>query len=278
MFTLFLLRLKHEIAWLTDKLENKNIPGVKLSINESPDIDDHDHSSFTVISQKKKKINKQNSTVKKCKKKSITLTKHSRTCTPAPQATEIKGVTSRRPKSPAVIQVPTEPKVKKTVTMRKTTIISSSLGAGIGICFKNRIRKTCTNVKRGASIDRIHKDLDLNAGYKDSDQLVFLCGTNDLANNTIGQTVIKYDNLLDKALALNRKAQIYVAGLPLHWDKPEINVSILNLNAYLEHNREGYILTNLINMSVKLFSTVSIVFFPVDFKSARYHSKFCIFN
>ena len=42
--------------------------------------------------------------------------------------------------------------------------------------------------------------------------------------------------------------------------------------------RQGYILTNLINMSVKLFSTVSIVFFPVDIKSARYHSRFCIFN
>ena len=42
--------------------------------------------------------------------------------------------------------------------------------------------------------------------------------------------------------------------------------------------RQGYILTNLINMSVKLFSTVSIVFFSVDFKSARYHSRFCIFN
>ena len=41
---------------------------------------------------------------------------------------------------------------------------------------------------------------------------------------------------------------------------------------------QGYILTNLINMSVKLFSTVSIVFFPVDFKSARYHPRFCIFN
>ena len=45
-----------------------------------------------------------------------------------------------------------------------------------------------------------------------------------------------------------------------------------------DHNRQGYILTNLINMSVKLFSTVSIVFFPVDFKSDRYHSRFCIFN
>ena len=103
------------------------------------------------------------------------------------------------------------------------------------IRFKNRIRKTCAYVKRGASIDIIHKDLDLNAGYNDSDKLAFLCGTNDLANNTLGQTVIKYDNLLDKALALNRKAQIYVARLPLRWDKPEINDSIINLNAYLEH-------------------------------------------
>ena len=66
---------------------------------------------------RKKKKNKQNGTVKKCKKKSITSTKHSRTCTPAPQATEVKGVTSRRPESPAVIQVSTEPKVKKTATM-----------------------------------------------------------------------------------------------------------------------------------------------------------------
>ena len=47
---------------------------------------------------------------------------------------------------------------------------------------------------------------------------------------------------------------------------------------FMTQYRQGYILTNLINMSVKLFSTVSIVFFPVDFKSARYHSRFCIFN
>ena len=48
------LRLKHKIAWLTVKLKNKNIPGGKISINESPDIEDHDHSSFTVIAHKKK--------------------------------------------------------------------------------------------------------------------------------------------------------------------------------------------------------------------------------
>ena len=244
------LRLKHEIAWLTDKLENKNIPGVKLSINESPDTEDHDHSSFTVISHKKRKNNKQNSTVRKYKKKSIKSTKHSRTCTSAPQGIEVKVVTSRSPESPAVIQVSTEPRVKRTATMGKTTIISSSLGAGIGIRFKNRIRKTCAYVKCGASSDRIHKDLDLNARYKDSDKLVFLCGTNDLANNTLGQTVIKYDNLLDKALALNREAQIYVAGLPLRWDKPEINASILNLNAYLEHKSKKLGRVNYINNNI----------------------------
>ena len=110
--------------------------------------------------------------------------------------------------------------------MGKTTIISSSLGAGIGIRFKNGSGK---HVHMSNVVPLLTEFLDLNAGYKDSDKLVFLCGTNDLANNTLGQTVIKYDNLLDKALALNRKAQIYVAGLPLRWDKPEINDSILNL-------------------------------------------------
>ena len=44
-----------------------------------------------------------------------------------------------------------------------------------------------------------------------------------LANNTLGKIIISYDNLLDQALSLNREAQIYVAGLPLRWDKPEIN-------------------------------------------------------
>ena len=67
---------------------------------------------------------------------------------------------------------------------------------------------------------------------------------------TLGQTVIKYDNLLDKALALNREAQIYVAGLPLRWDKPEINDSILNLNAYLEHKSNKLGRINYINNNI----------------------------
>ena len=40
-------------------------------------------------------------------------------------------------------------------TQGKTTLISSSLGAGIGRRFKNRTRKTCSYVKRGATINRI---------------------------------------------------------------------------------------------------------------------------
>ena len=54
----------------------------------------------------------------------------------------------------------------------------------------------------------------------------------------------------DKALALNRKAQIYVAGLPLRWDKPEIKDSILNLNAYLEHKSKKLGRINYINNNI----------------------------
>ena len=100
-------------------------------------------------------------------------------------------------------------------TQGKTTLISSSLGAGIGRKFKNRTRKTWSYVKRGATINRISNDLGINDGYKDSDKIVLICGTNDLANSTLRKTIISYDNLLDQALSLNREAQIYVAGLPL---------------------------------------------------------------
>ena len=43
-----------------------------------------------------------------------------------------------------------------------------------------------TYVKRGALINRIHKELKFNDGYKESDKIVFLCGTNDLENNWSG--------------------------------------------------------------------------------------------
>ena len=58
-------------------------------------------------------------------------------------------------------------------TPGKTTLISSSLGAGIGRRFKNETRKTCSYVKRGATINRISNDLGINDGYKDSDKIVF---------------------------------------------------------------------------------------------------------
>ena len=129
----------------------------------------------------------------------------------------------------------TETKIDGDLTPGKTTLISSSLGAGIGRRFKNETRKTCSYVRRGATINRISNDLGINDGYKDSDKIVLICGTNDLANSTLGQTIISYDNLLDQALSLSREAQIYIAGLPLRWDKPDINENILNFNAYLEH-------------------------------------------
>ena len=135
-------------------------------------------------------------------------------------------------------------------TQGKTTLISRSLGAGIGRRFKNRTRKTCSYVKCGATINRISNDLGINDGYKDSDEIVFFSGTNDLANSTLGKTIISYDNLLDQALSLNREAQIYVAGLPLRWDKPEINENILNLDAYLEHKSKKTDRINYINNNI----------------------------
>ena len=147
-------------------------------------------------------------------------------------------------------------------TQGKTTLISSSLGAGIGRRFKNRTRKTCSDVKRGATINRISNDLGINDGYKDSDKIVLICGTNAFANSTLGKTIISYDNLLDQALSLNREAQIYVAGLPLCWDKPEINENILNLNAYLEHkakktDRINYINNNIFTRCAKLTTVLT---------------------
>ena len=40
-----------------------------------------------------------------------------------------------------------------------------------------------------------------------------------------------------------------------------IHCAFYHVKHIMHSNRQGYILTNLINMSVKLFSTVSIVFF-----------------
>ena len=105
-------------------------------------------------------------------------------------------------------------------------------------------------VRRGATINRISNNIGINDGYKDSEKIVLIRGTNDLANSTLGKTIISYDNLLDQAVPLNREAQIYVTGLPLRWDKPEINENILNLNAYLEHKSKRTDRINYINNNI----------------------------
>ena len=46
----------------------------------------------------------------------------------------------------------TETKIDGDLTQGKTTLISSSLGAGIERRFKNGTRNTCSYVKRGAAI------------------------------------------------------------------------------------------------------------------------------
>ena len=91
---------------------------------------------------------------------------------------------------------------------------------------------------------------------------IFICG--DL-NARCGNVI---DTLLDDSDIPERHVM----------DTCTVNLYGEKVIDFVRDIRQGYILTNLINMSVKLFSTVSIVFFPVDFKSARYHSRFCIFN
>ena len=61
---------------------------------------------------------------------------------------------------------------------------------------------------------------------------------------------VTYYNLLDQALSLNREPQIYAAGLPLRWDKPELNENILNLYAYLEHKSKKTDRINYINNNI----------------------------
>ena len=67
--------------------------------------------------------------------------------------------------------------------------------------------------------------------------------------------------ILDQALSLHREAQIYVAGLPLRWDKQEINENILNLNAYLEHKSKK---TDRINYINNIFTRCRKTHYSVD--------------
>ena len=94
----------------------------------------------------------------------------------------------------------------------------------------------------------------------------------------MGWLLPKYRHIIALFRTWNRLTELKrdrIVSKVLKWDIKMVNGWS---KQFQDIYRQGYILTNLINMSVKLFSTVSIVFFPVDFKSARYHSRFCIFN
>ena len=116
-------------------------------------------------------------------------------------------------------------------TSGKTTIITSSLGAGVGGHIREK--NTCVYVKRGATLQRIHQDLRKNHAYPGSGKLVFMCGTNNLDIDSLGRTLLAYDDLIDDALQLNERAQIFLTSLPLRWDKPHLNKDIKSLNTYL---------------------------------------------
>ena len=89
-------------------------------------------------------------------------------------------------------------------------------------------------LKPGALINRVHDDLHTNVSYKDSDRVVFLCGTNDLSTRSLGKAILDYDDMLDTALSLNRNADICITGLPRRWDDSKLNQHITSFNHYLE--------------------------------------------
>ena len=242
---------------MTDKLNLRNKSDGETTVNENTGDTDNS-ATFTTVSYKKhstttkgkkprKKSTKQPQSIKRTTASSPVHTDDNVVITKA-EVTNLRKLATPRPALDHTKS--TETKSDGDLTPGKTTLISSSLGAGIGRRFKNETRKTCSYVRRGATINRISNDLGINDGYKDSDKIVLLCGTNDLANSTLGQTIISYDNLLDQALSLNREAQIYVAGLPLRWDKPDINENILNFNAYLEHKSKKTDIIDYINNNI----------------------------
>ena len=115
---------------------------------------------------------------------------------------------------------------------KKTTVVSDSLGANLGSKLKRK--NTCVYVKRGASFMRVEKDLKDNNGYSDSNRLVFLCGTNTKKSLSLGQAVLRYDNLIDGALSLNNTAEVYMTGIPRRWDDSHLNASIISFNNFLQ--------------------------------------------
>ena len=123
------------------------------------------------------------------------------------------------------------------VKITKTTVITDSLGAGLG--ERLRGKNTCVYVKRGATVDRIHNDIVHNKGYLDSNRLMLLCGTNNISQKTsLGQTILASDKLIDTAVSLNPTADIHMVALPYRWDNPDLNDKIDTYNAFLKYKAD----------------------------------------
>ena len=110
------------------------------------------------------------------------------------------------------------------------------MGANLGSSLKEK--NTCVLLKPGALVIRVHDDLHTNVGYKDSDRVVFLCGTNDLSTRSLRKAILDYDDMLDTALSLNINADIFFTGLQRRWNDSKLNQHITSFNHYLEFKAE----------------------------------------
>ena len=155
------IRLRHEISWLTDRLNQRNKSDDETTVNDNAGDTDNS-STFTTV------LYKIHSVTTKGQKPRYKPTKTKQSCRSGPTMASTPVLTDNA--------VTTRPKTEvanlgKSVTPRPT------LGAGIRRRFKNRTRKTCSYVKRGATINIISNDLGITDGYNDSDKVVLICGT-----------------------------------------------------------------------------------------------------
>ena len=177
--------LRHEISWLTDRLNQRNKSDNETTVNDNAGDTDNS-ATFTTVLYKKYST----TTTGEKPRKKLTKTKQPQSCRPTTANTPVltDNAVTTRPKTEvanlrkSAAPRPTVDHTKATKAkdegykiQGKTTLFSSSLGAGIGRRFKNRTRKTCSYVKRGATINRISNDLGITDGYKDSDKKVLIC-------------------------------------------------------------------------------------------------------
>ena len=186
---------------MSGRLDQRNKSDDETTVNDNAGDTDNSATFTTVFYEKHSATTKG----KKPRKKP-TKTKQPQSCRPTTASTpvltdnavttgpktEVANLRKSAAPRPTLDQTKaTKAKDEGDKTQGKTTLISSSLGAGIGRRFKNSTRNTCSYVKRGATINRISNDLGINDGYKDSDKIVLICGTNDLANSTLGKIFIQ---------------------------------------------------------------------------------------